>query len=107
MPDEHRIKYEAVDVSVQITLEDHLKRLEVAELAKLPNERRRVPTVPELADAAGITRQAMHKFATNRVKLVNLEVLSAVLSELRRRGFPADVSDILTAYPADSVLQQE
>jgi DNA-binding Xre family transcriptional regulator len=95
-----------IDVSVHITLDDHLKRLEVAELAKLPNERNFVPTITELAEVAGITRQAMHNFATNRVKLVNLEVLSVVISELRRRGFSVEVSDLLIAYPSSGVKER-
>lgn len=92
-----------IDVSVQVTVDDYLKKLEVVELGKLPNERNPVPTIADLAEAAGMTRQAMHNFATNRVKLVNLEVLSIIISEIRRRGFPAEISDLLTAYPSSAV----
>ena len=92
-----------IDVSIKVTLQDHLKRLEVAELSKLPNNRKKIPSLPDLAEAVGVTRQAMHNLATNRVTLVNLTILSAVLSELRRQGFPTDVSDVLVAYPADAV----
>lgn len=45
----------------------------------------------------------MYNLVKGHVKHVNLELLSLVLSELRHRGFDVEVSDLLTAYPAEDV----
>lgn len=93
-------------MTVVITIKEHLARLEAQETQRPPNQRRPVPSMAELAEAAGITRQGMYNFASGSVKMVNLEILSAVINELLRRGFPADVSDLLTAYPASTIADE-
>jgi DNA-binding Xre family transcriptional regulator len=93
---------EGANVSVVVTLKDYLKKLEAAETEKAPALRRNVPTIPELAAAAGVQRQTMYNIAGNNIKMVNLETLSAIMSELRRRGFEVEVSDLLKAYPAEA-----
>jgi DNA-binding phage protein len=88
-------------LTVQMTLTDHLKRLDVAEFSKPLGERRPIPTIAELAEAAGMSRQGMYKLASNRVASVRFEVLASIMMELRQRGFPTDVSDLITAYPIE------
>lgn len=90
-------------VSVQITLREHLAHLEASEASKWPNQRKEVPGIPDLAAAAGVSRQAMYNIASRQVKMINLEILSAIINELRRRGFATEVSDLLTAYPLDAI----
>lgn len=92
-------------VSVQITLREHLAYLEAAEASKWPNQRKEVPGIPDLAAAAGVSRQAMYNIASRQVKMINLEILSAIINELRRRGFDTEIADLLTAYPVEAVSQ--
>lgn len=99
-------RQEITPVAVIITLKEFITRLEAQEAAKPPRDRRAVPTIPELAEAADITRQGMYNFASGKIKMMNLDILSAVINEFRRRGFEVDVADLLTAFPADSVRHQ-
>jgi len=101
MNNQHTQNKKPNHVVLQVTLQDHLKRLEVAEFSKPSHQRRKIPNVPELARITGITRQSMYNLAANRIDRVSLKTLSVVMSELRRRGFPTEVSDLLTAYPAN------
>jgi DNA-binding Xre family transcriptional regulator len=94
-----------IEIGVRMTLEDHLKRLEVAELSKLPHERRQVPNIPQLAKAIGVTRQALYNLSTNRLQSVKFDTLAGIISELRRRGFSVSISDLVVEYPAQSIAK--
>jgi DNA-binding Xre family transcriptional regulator len=89
-------------MTIVLTLGDYLKKLEGIESDKPPAQRRPVPSVAELAEAAEVHRATMYNMVNGQVKLVNLESLSAVFNELRDRGFEVDVSDLLKAFPTDS-----
>ena len=73
------------------------------EAAKLPSQRRDVPSLTELAKITGIHRVTLTNLANNRIKLVKLATLSAVLNELRRRGFDCTITDLLRTYPTSEV----
>lgn len=94
---------ESEPVAVIITLKEHLAQLEAEEARRPPRERRPVPTLSELAEAVKISRQGMYNFASGDVRLVNRDLLAAIINELRAKGFPTDVADLLTAYPASAV----
>jgi len=47
----------------------------------------------------------MYNLVNGQVKLVNLEKLSAIISELQRRGFDAQLTDMLTTFAADELLE--
>lgn len=91
-------------IVVTLSIGAYLKRLEAEEAAK-PRGGRAVPTVAELAEAAGLSRGAMYNLVNGQVKLVNLEKLSAIISELQRRGFDAQLTDMLTTFAADELLE--
>lgn len=91
------------DVTIVLSLEKLLSRLETDELDKPPGKRREIPSIPELAEAAGVHRVTMYNLVKGKVKQVNLELLSAIMSELRKRGFEVEVADMLTAFPAEEV----
>ena len=93
----------AEDVVIQLAIEPLLKRLEAEESLKPALQRREVPSIPALAIVAGVHRGTMYNLVKGNVKQVNLEILSVIFNELRRRGFDVKVSDILIAHPADSV----
>lgn len=90
-----------LEMSIHVTLAEYLRRLELQELDKPPALRRAVPTITQLSEAVGISRIAMSNIANDNMKLLNLKILSAVLSELRRWGFDTELTDILTAYPTE------
>lgn len=90
-------------MTVIMSLKKHLADLEAAEYAKPPTQRRAVPSMAELAAAVGVSRQGIYTFAKEDSQLVNLKTLSAVISELRRQGFPTDVKDLLIAHPSELV----
>lgn len=101
--DEGELVPDLEPVTVRITLKEHLAKLEAAEALNPPGQRRSVPSLSELAEAVGITRQGMYNIAGGNIKMINLEILSELINEFRRRGFSADVSDLLTAYPESLV----
>ena len=93
------------DVVIQLAIEQLLSQLEAEELQKPPLQRREVPNIPTLAEAANVHRATMYNLVKGNVKHVNLESLSAVYNELRRRGFEVEIGDLLTAYPVSAVKQ--
>jgi hypothetical protein len=86
---------ETTPVELVVTLGSYLSYIKSEELAKAESQRRSVPTIGELAEAAGIHRVTMQNLVSGDVKRVNFETLSAVVNELRRRGFNPRVSDLL------------
>lgn len=91
------------DVVIQLAIEPLLKRLEAEEAVKPAPQRREVPSIPTLAVIADVHRGTMYNLVKGNVKQVNLETLSVIFNELRRRGFDVKISDLLIAHPADSV----
>ena len=89
-------------MSVHVILGEYLRRLELEELGKPPAQRRTIPTITELAAVVGISRVAMSNLANDNMKLVNLKTLAAVLTELRRRNFDTELSDLLAAHPRET-----
>jgi DNA-binding Xre family transcriptional regulator len=90
-------------IVVTLTIAAYLKKLEAEEAAKPPRDRREVPSVADLAEAAGVSRGAMYNLVNGQVKLVNLDLLSSIINELRQRGFDAYINDLLTTFPAEAV----
>ncbi len=86
---------DTVQVELVVTLGAYLSYIKSEELAKAESQRRSVPTIGELAEAAGVHRVTMQNLVTGDMKRINFETLTAVLNELRRRGFNPKVSDIL------------
>ena len=90
------------DIVIQLTIDAFLTRLEAEKKAN-PSDKRDVPSIPELAKAAGVSRGAMYNLVTGRVKHVNIELLTAVANELRRRGFEVQVDDLLGVYSEEAM----
>jgi DNA-binding Xre family transcriptional regulator len=87
-------------VILTVTLSDYLDILRGQEATKPPGERRHVPTLGELAAGADLHRVTVSNLANNNIKQLNIETLSAIVNELRRREFDVQVSDILAFRPA-------
>lgn len=88
---------------IRVVLKEYLMQLHGIEVAKLPSQRRAVPTLTELAKITGIHRVTLTNFANNKMKLINLATLAALLNELRRRGFECELTDLLKTYPIGEV----
>lgn len=82
-----------------INLEAYLSQLKALESTRPADQRRRVPTVTELAAVAGVHQTTMSRIAGNRIRQFNLDIGDAVISEMRRRGFDTDVNDIIVYVP--------
>lgn len=76
---------------IKITVREHLKELEAREGRKAYGAA--VPSIPELAEAVGVTRATLYNF--DKVKALNLRLLNRIIQELRRRGFPTRLEDVL------------
>jgi DNA-binding Xre family transcriptional regulator len=84
-----------VHVKLTVVLNDYLDILRGEQAAKPPQERISVPNLGELAEGAGLHRVTVTNLANNHAKQINVETISAVVNELRRRGFAVKVQDIL------------
>lgn len=103
MEDEATIETQEQPLLICVALKDYLAQLHGIEASKPPSERRAVPTLTQLAKMAGIHRVTLTNLANNKIKLVNLSTLSALLNALRRCGFECTIPDLLRAYPASEV----
>ena len=88
-------------IVLKVSIREHLALLEVEGFKLPPAERREIPTMAELAAAAGMTTQGLYNISSPSIKKVNIAVLSTVINELRRRGFEVEVGDLLREYPAE------
>ncbi len=84
-----------------VTLKEYLSRMETLERTRPDGQRRSVPSIVELAKAVGIHPITMSDIANNHVIRFNLHTGAAIMDEMRRRGFPMDVSDLLAYRPAE------
>ena len=82
-----------------ITLKEYLGQLQSRESVKPDGNRRHVPNLRELADSIGIHNVTVYEIANNRKKFLNLDTVSAVITELRRRGFDTTVNDLVLYVP--------
>lgn len=82
-----------------IRLGEYLAGLEGLERSRPAAERRNVPTMRELAEAARINPVSMSRLARGRIRSLNFDIGAAILDELNRRGFPATPNDILAYVP--------
>lgn len=65
------------------------------ETLKLSEDRERVPTISELATAAGMHVNSYRRLAQNETGKIDKIAIGKTIAELRRRGFDTQVSDIL------------
>lgn len=78
-----------------VVLNEYLSRLSSIEARKPKGERRHVPSLTELAESVGIHRTILSRVANNRQLNLNLDVGSKIISEMRRRGFQMDTTDLV------------
>jgi len=85
-----------------ITLKSYLERIEAQEKAKPAGQRRRVPSMEELALEVGMHRVSLSRIANNSISDLSLETGGKIISAMRRFGFQMDASDLVAYAPENS-----
>lgn len=88
---------------IRVTLSRYLDRLRAEEEAKPRAEQRVVPTIPEIAEAVGTTRQGLHRMESDESKLANLITLTSVYHQLRAWGYDVQVGDLIGFVTEDEL----
>jgi hypothetical protein len=79
---------------MHVRLAFYLSDLKQQQAAR-PGDQRVVPTVADLAVAAGVSTQAIYNILNSNINGMRFETFGAIIREFRRRGFEAQVEDIL------------
>lgn len=85
---------------MHIILKSYLEQLESTEKSKPAGQRRRVPSMAELADETGLHYVTLNKIANNNISQLSLETGGKIISAVRRFGFPMSAGDLI-AYQAE------
>jgi molybdenum cofactor biosynthesis enzyme MoaA len=78
-----------------VTFKAYLDTLAAIERRKPEEQRKTIPTLEEIAAAAGIHPVTLSNTVNNKVKLLNLASVTQIIAFMRARGFPMEVSDFL------------
>ena len=73
----------------------YLKRLEAIEKSKPEAQRRRVPTMEELAQRVGVHPVTLSNIANSNIKQLNLETGGRIIHTMRSFGFAMQLTDLL------------
>lgn len=90
---------------VRVNLKSYLADLERDENIKPVSDRRPIPTLAELAGIVGMHRISFLRIVNNQVGKLDLETADKVISEMRRREFPMELTDLLVYVPQDSTTR--
>ena len=81
-------------MTLRVVLREYLLRLQVAEFDKPLDQRRTIPTIADIARAAGVSRAAMSYLASGKANCANLTNLAAAVEILRLKGFNTELMDL-------------
>ena len=84
-----------------IQLGPYLETLQTIERTKPHSEQRKVPTMKELAQAAGINPVSLSRLVTGKIGSLNFKIGASILDDLNQRGFPTTPNDILAYHPPE------
>lgn len=82
-------------MTIRVKLKQYLDELSKEEKQKPITSRRYVPSLADLARAAGYSRQNFTRFAYNKADSINKKMLDISMSTLRELGFNVTFEDIL------------
>lgn len=82
--------------NIAITFKSYLIRLKEIERARPEEERREVPTIPDVARAAGIHQVTASRLMHGHVSRVSLDKVAAILDVMNNRGFETKITDFFT-----------
>ncbi|HEU4329170.1 MAG TPA: hypothetical protein VFS21_38885 [Roseiflexaceae bacterium] len=78
-----------------IKLKEYLDRLDTQERQKPVEQRRRVPTMEELAQVVGVHPVTLSNIANSNIKQLNLETGGRIITAMRRFGFAMTIDDLI------------
>lgn len=81
---------------VAITFRSYLMRLKEIERVKPADQRRKVPSVSELARLAGLKHNTGSRLMNGHALCVSLDKLYKVICTMRKLGFEMEITDFLT-----------
>lgn len=81
---------------LKVTIKEYLDKLQEEESGKPGWQRRTIPTISQLSEDLGISRDGLSRLFNNRRVRVNLQHLALIVAELRRYGFSTQLADILS-----------
>ncbi len=81
---------------LKVTIKEYLEKLQAFEAGKPGWQRRTIPTISQLSEDLGISRDGLSRLFNNRRVRVNLQHLAEVVAELRRYGWETQLADILS-----------
>jgi DNA-binding Xre family transcriptional regulator len=84
-----------------ITLKASLERIEARERAKPSDQRRKLPSMSDLAERVGIHVVSLSKIVNGNVQQLNLETAGRIITVLREAGFDISVTDFLEYVPPE------
>lgn len=92
-------------------LGSYLKELKAIEYTYPEDKRLDVPSLTELAKMAKWNSNSMSKLARGDVASINIAVAGRIIREMRRRGFPMQITDLIDyigpdALPREVVLEE-
>ncbi len=85
----------AVNGTMYIQLASYLRRIRAIERRKPKEQRLSVPSMKELSKVAGIGLTSISRMANGHTRSLNLDVASAIMTEMWKRGFETEITDIL------------
>lgn len=85
-----------------IVLKSYLDDLDANEKRKPVEQRRRVPSMDELAHAVGIHPTTLSKIVNNNISQLSLATGGKIISTMRRFGFPMQETDLIRYQSEDS-----
>lgn len=84
-----------------VVLKSYLESLEAAERSKVESQRRKVPTIGELAKELGIHRVTLSNVVNGNIAQLNLELGGRIITAMRRRGFKMIETDLIAYRPPE------
>ncbi len=84
-----------VNGKLYVKLGDYIKKLKATEKRKPQEKRLSVPTFKQLSEVAGISASNLSHIANGHVRSLNLDIAASIITEMRRRGFDTEITDIL------------
>lgn len=84
---------------MQVVFSKYLKALETAEQTKPLEQRRRVPTIEELAPVVGLHPVTLRNIANSNIKKLDLDTAGQLISLMRKIGFDTVETDVIRYVP--------
>lgn len=88
-------KRKPTEGTMHIVFKQYLEHIKAEENTKPPHQRRRVPSIAELARAIEIDPVNLSRLANGRVNDLRLTTAAKVIRTMRDYGFPMQVTDLI------------